>query len=311
MILGGEIWSTRYASDPGIVGETITVNGIPTTVIGVMPRGFMFPSNADVWRPMASLPTLVRQSRAERRVTVIARLADEATPDQGRSDLSAIAASWSREFPGTNRDVRAEMVPINEQLNPSVAQRAWIAFIVAGVLVLLVACANVANLLLMRAATRGREMAIRTSIGATRGRVVRQLLVESATLATLAGAFGVFAAWAGLRVLSGIVPPETLPYWMAFTIDGRVLAVVVAVCVFSVFVCGLPSALHVSKVDLRDTLTDNGTTTVARPARRLIATLLAAEFAVTLVLIAVGRDRACVAISRHAAPSFRSTRRRS
>jgi predicted permease len=286
VILGGEIWSTRYASDPGIVGETIMVNGIPTTVIGVMPRGFMFPSSADVWRPMASLPAPVRQSRAERRIAVIARLADGATPDQGRGDLSAIAASWSRDFPGTNRDVRAEMVPINEQLNPTVAQRAWIAFIVAGVLVLLVACANVANLLLMRAATRGREMAIRTSIGATRGRVVRQLLVESATLATLAGAFGVFVAWAGLRVLSGIVPPETLPYWMAFTIDGRVLAVVVAVCVFSVFVCGLPSALHVSKVDLRDTLTDSSTTR-ARPARRWIATLLAAEFAITLVLIAV------------------------
>jgi predicted permease len=287
VILGGEIWASRYASDPGIVGESITVNGIPTTVIGVMPRGFMFPSNADVWRPMANLPTLVRESRAERRITVIARLADGATEDQGRSDLSAIAAAWSGEFPATNRDVGVQMVGINEQLNPSVAQREWIAFIVVGVLVLLVACANVANLLLMRSAARGREMAIRTSIGATRGRVVRQLLVESATLAALAGAVGVLMAWAGLRVLSGIVPPETLPYWMAFTIDGRVLAVVLIVCLGSVFLCGLPAALHLSKVDLRDTLTDNGTTTVARPARRWIAALLAAEFAVTLVLVAL------------------------
>jgi putative ABC transport system permease protein len=288
VILGGEIWNSRYASDPGIVGETISVNGIPSTVIGVMPRGFMFPSNADVWRPMANLPAPVRQSRAERRVTIIGRLADGVMRDQGRSDLAAIAGSWSREFPGTNRDIRAEMVPINEQLNPSVAQRAWIAFIVVGVLVLLVACANVANLMLMRAATRGREMAIRTSIGATRGRVVRQLLVESATLATLAGVVGVFVAWGGLRLLSGMVPPETLPYWMAFTIDGRVLAVVVAVCLGCVFACGLPSALHVSKVDLRDTLSDSGATTLARPARRWIAALLAAEFAVTLVLVALG-----------------------
>ena len=179
------------------------------------------------------------------------------------------------------------MVPINEQLNPSIAQRGWIAFITAGVLVLLVACANVANLLLMRAATRGREMAIRTSIGATRGRVVRQLLAESATLSILAGAFGVFVAWAGLRTLSGILPPEALPYWMAFTIDGRVLGVLVSVCVVSVFVCGLPSALHVSKVDLRDTLNDSGATTVARPARRWMAALLAAEFAVTFILIAL------------------------
>ena len=180
------------------------------------------------------------------------------------------------------------VVPINEQLNPSVAQRAWIAFITAGALVLLVACANVANLLSMRAATRGRDVAIRTSMGATRGRVVRQLLVESGALSALAGVFGVFVAWVGLRAFAAIVPPETLPYWMAFTLDGRGLAVTIGVCVVSVFACGLPSALHVAKVDLRDTLTESGpTATVARPTRRWIAALLAAEFAVTLVLISL------------------------
>ena len=189
-----------------------------------------------------------------------------------------------------NRDLRLRVVPINEQVNPSVAQRAWIAFITAGALVLLVACANVANLLLMRAATRGREMAIRTSIGATRGRVVRQLLVESATLAALAGVLGTVIAWAALRLLSGIIPPETMPYWMAFTIDSRVLAVTMAVCLGCVFVCGLPSALHVSKVDLRDTLTETASTAVARPARRWITALLAAEFAVTLALVAFAVD---------------------
>jgi putative ABC transport system permease protein len=289
VILGGDLWSSRYASDPGMVGQSITVNGVLSTVIGVMPRGFMFPANADLWRPMANLPTNVRESRAERRLAVFARLASRATEDQARADTAAMGDTWAREFPATNRDLRMRVVPINEQLNPSVAQRAWIAFITAGALVLLVACANVANLMLMRAATRGREMAIRASIGATRGRVVRQLLVESATLAALAGVFGVFVAWVGLRALSAIVPPETMPYWMAFTIDGRVLAVLVAVCVVSVFVCGLPSALHVTKVDLRDTLTETGsTTTVARPTRRWIAALLAAEFAVTLVLVAMG-----------------------
>ena len=248
VILGGELWSSRYASDPAIVGQTITVNGVVSTVVGVMPRGFMFPGNADLWRPMANLPADVRESRAERRLAVFARLAANATEDQARADALAIGNAWAREFPATNRDLRMHVVPINEQLNPSVAQRAWIAFITAGALVLLVACANVANLLLMRAATRGREMAIRTSMGATRWRVVRQLLVESSTLAALAGVFGVFVAWVGLRALSASIPPETLPYWMAFTIDGRVLAVLIGVCVISVFVCGLPSALHVTKV---------------------------------------------------------------
>jgi len=288
VILGGDLWSSRYASDPGIVGQSITVNGVVSTVIGVMPRGFMFPANADLWRPMANLPANVRESRAERRLAVYARLAPNATVDQARADAIAIGDAWARDFPATNRNIRMHVVPINEQLNPSVAQRGWIAFITAGALVLLVACANVANLLLMRAATRGREIAIRTSMGATRGRVVRQLLVESSTLAALAGVFGVFVAWIGLRALSAIVPPEAFPYWMAFTMDGRVLAVLIAVCIASVFLCGLPSALHVTKVDLRDSLTENGsTTTVARPTRRWIAALLAAEFAVTFVLVAL------------------------
>jgi predicted permease len=288
VVFGADLWNSRYASDPGIVGQSITVNGVPSTVIGVMPRGFMFPGNADLWRPMANLPANVRESRAERRLTVFARLAANATEEQARADTAAMGQTWARDFPATNRGVRMHVVPINEQLNPSVAQRAWIAFITAGALVLLVACANVANLMLMRAATRGREMAIRTSLGATRARVVRQLLVESATLAALAGVFGVFVAWAGLQALSAIIPPETMPYWMAFTIDGRVLVVLIAVCVASVFVCGLPSALHVTNVNLRDTLTESGTTTtVAPPTRRWIAALLAAEFAVTLVLVAL------------------------
>jgi predicted permease len=288
VILGSDLWNSRYASDPAIVGQSITVNGVVSTVIGVMPRGFMFPGNADLWRPMANLPANVRESRAERRLAVFARLAANATEEQARADTTAMGDTWARDFPATNRGLRMRVVPINEQLNPTVAQRGWIAFITAGVLVLLVACANVANLMLMRAATRGREMAIRTSMGATRGRVVRQLLVESGTLATLAGVFGVFVAWVGLRALSAIVPPEAMPYWMAFTIDGRVLAVLIAVCVASVFVCGLPSALHVTKVDLRDALTETGsTTTVARPTRRWIAALLAAEFAVTFVLVAL------------------------
>jgi putative ABC transport system permease protein len=285
VIIGGELWRSRYASDPHIIGQTITINGVPSTVIGVMPRGFMFPTNADIWRPMATLAPFVRQSRAERRLAVVARLADGKTEEHARVEMASLGTGWAREHAATNRDVRFTVVPINEQLNPSVAQRAWIAFITAGVLVLLVACANVANLLLMRAAMRGREMAIRTAIGASRSRVVRQLLVESATLSVLAAAFGIFVAWAGLRMLAAIVPPETLPYWMAFTMDGTVLAVVVGVCVVSVFLCGLPSALHVSRVDLRDTLTDSGTTTSARPARRWIAALLAAEFAIMLVLV--------------------------
>ena len=286
VIVGEELWSSRYARDPNIIGRSVFINGMPATIVGVMPRGFQFPANADLWRSMANLPSLTRQTRGDRRLAVFARLAANSTPEQSRVEIEGLAEAWRREWPAINRDIQLRVVPINEQVNPTVYQRAWIAFITAGVLVLLVACANVANLLLMRAAGRGREMAIRSSIGASRGRVVRQWLVESATLAALAGALGVFVAWVGLGVLSAIIPPETMPYWMAFTIDARVLIVTLAVCAGAVFACGLPSALQVSKVDLREALTEGGSTATARPARRWITVLLAAEFAITMALVA-------------------------
>ena len=106
VILGAEIWSSRYGSDPAIVGQSITVNGVPSTVVGVMPRGFMFPANADLWRPMANLAAAVRESRVERRLAVFARLRDGATEDQARSDMAAISAAWAREFSATNRDIQ-------------------------------------------------------------------------------------------------------------------------------------------------------------------------------------------------------------
>jgi predicted permease len=286
VVLGHEIWRTRFAGDAGIVGRSIRVNGIPSTVVGVMPRGFMFPSNADLWRPMANLAPAVRESRLERRLAVFARLHADATIERARAELGALALDASPRSPDTLRP-RLEAKPINEQLNPSVWQRTWLAFITVGALVLLVACANVANLLLMRGAMRGREFAIRTSIGATRWRVMRQLLVESAVLATLAGIAGVLLAVAMLRALSALLPAEALPYWMAFTVDGRVLAVTTAVCLGCVFVCGLPSALYLSRVDVLGAIAADSPASIARPARRWIGALLAAEFAVTLVLVSL------------------------
>jgi predicted permease len=287
VVLGHEIWSSRFASDRQIVGQSITVNGIPTTVIGVMPRGFMFPGNADLWRPMANLPAVVRESRAERRLAVVGRLAPDATLERARAELAAFDIDAAQGPAGPGRRARLEAVPINEHVNPSIWQRTWLAFITVGVLVLLVACANVANLLLMRAATRGREIAIRTSIGATRARVIRQLLAESAVLAACAAGVGVVFAWAALRALSGLLPPEAMPYWMAFTMDARVLAVTMAVCLGCVFVCGLPSALHLSRADVLGAITADGPTSMARPARTWVGVLLTAEFAVSLVLVAL------------------------
>src|SRR6185369_12582991 len=127
-IIGEELWSSRYARDPNIVGRSVFINGMPATIVGVMPRGFQFPANADLWRSMANLPSLTRHNRGDRRLAVFARLAARATDDQSRTEIEGIAAAWRRDWPAINSDIQVRVVPINEQVNPTVYQRAWIAF---------------------------------------------------------------------------------------------------------------------------------------------------------------------------------------
>jgi putative ABC transport system permease protein len=288
VVIGGGVWKTRYAADPGVIGRTIIVNGTPSTVIGVMPDGFRPLNNTDVWQPLGAMPGLSGQRRDARLLLVFGRVASQASTEQAVAEVDALGSAWTREFPESNRAIRTGAVPINEQMNGRITERTWLAFITAGALVLLIACANVANLLLMRGAVRGREIVIRASIGATRSRLVRQLLIESALLSVLGAAIGVAISLIGLRLLSSIVPAEALPYWMTFTIDGRVLAVLVWVSVGSVFVFGLAPALHLLKVDVIQVIKDSGRIgAVGVPARRWTTAFLAVEFALTLVLLAL------------------------
>ncbi len=288
VVISAGVWKTRYAADPAIIGRTVNVNGTPSNVIGVMPDGFRFLQNTDVWQPLATMAGLSSRPRDLRTLFVFGRLAPEASPDLARAEVEALGNVWAREFPETNRGIRVATTPINEQMNGRVTERTWLAFITAGVLVLLIACANVANLLLMRGAIRGREIAIRASIGATRGRLVRQLLIESALLAAIGAVVGVALSLMGLRLLSSMIPEGALQYWMTFTIDGRVLAVLVSVSVVSVFVFGLAPALHLLRVDVNQVIKDSGRIGAAGvPARRWTTAFLAVEFALTLVLLAV------------------------
>jgi putative ABC transport system permease protein len=288
VVLGGGVWRTRYGADPAIIGRTIVVNGTPSNVIGVMADGFRFPQNTEVWQPLGRMPGLSSQRREVRTFFVFGRLAPDASVDQARAEAEAFGDVWAREFPESNRGIRATTVSINERMNGRITERTWIAFITAGALVLLIACANVANLLLMRGAVRGREMAIRSSIGATRARLVRQLLIESTALAAIGALAGVGLSLMGLRLLSSMVPVEGLQYWMTFTMDGRVLAVLVAVTAGSVFAFGLAPALHLLRINVNQTIKDAGRIGISGvPARRWTTAFLAIEFALTLVLLAL------------------------
>jgi putative ABC transport system permease protein len=287
-LIGDAIWASRYHRDPTILGRTIRINGVNAAIVGVMPDGFHFPGQADLWLPLSAAPGLADAPRTQRSLAVFGRLRDTASPVDAQAELQAAQRRLEAEFPASHGDIRLESVLINDHFNGTITEPVWIAFLTAGLLVLLVACANVANVLLARLATRSREVAVRLALGATRARVVRQLLIESACLAALGGAAGLTFAFVAVRLLAWSYPASSpLPYWIDFTIDGRVLATLVATCTVSVLVFGLVPALQSARIGVNGVLKDGGRQTAgARRTRFWTATFLAIEFALTLVLLA-------------------------
>lgn len=287
VLLGHAVWQQRYGGDRSVVGQPVRVNGTPARVIGVMPDGFKFPTNSDVWQPLSAIPDLTSQGRGVRPFGAVGRLVDGASELEAQGDMNAIAGRLARRFPDSNHDTRFVAMPINDRYNADVTDAAWLAFITAGVLVLLVACANVANLLLMRATQRSGEIAMRASLGATRWRVIRQLLVESSVLTLLGGCIGVGLAVAGLRVLSTMVPTDTLPFWWDFSLNGRILAILTASCLGTGLMFGLVPAFYLSNVDLLSALKEGGPRQRQRlHMRRLRVAFLVGQVTVALLLAA-------------------------
>ena len=289
VLLGHTVWQNRYGGDPGVLGLTIRVNSLVATVIGVMPPNMRFPQNTDVWIPLHMLPP---ESEVERRdqgssFQVVGRLARGASIELAREELQAIGRRLADEYPESNRELRFNLMSWQDQVTQGEIRLIFLTLMGAVVFVLLIACANVANLLLARSADREREIAVHVSLGATRGRIVRQLLIESILLAILAGGVGLLLSVVGIQWFDAAVTEEIgKPYWMEFTMDPIVFVFMAGVCLATAVLFGLAPALQVSKTDVNEVLKEGSRgSSSGRRARRWADALIVGEIVLTLVLL--------------------------
>ena len=285
VLLGNSLWQGRYGGAREIVGQSIRINGSPVTIVGVIPDRSGLPSTAQAWLPLARMPDLAPERRDVRALRVFGRVRDGVEPAIARAEVEAALERLQRDHPQTNRDIRARVVPINEQFLGRLSDPAWRAFISVGFLVLAISCANVANLCLDHSVERTREIAIRTALGATRSRVIRQLLIEASVLAAISAIAGLAIAAAGVRLFRGLIPENVLPYWFDYSIDGRVLGMLVGVSAATILVFGVIPAISGSKTDVNRALKDNRDIG-SRGTRRWTAVFLTAEFALAVVMLA-------------------------
>lgn len=287
VVIGEALWRRRFGGDPSLVGRPVRLDGAPYTVIGIMPAAFAFPPLAreatEAWLLSAPDPRLVSQ-RGAHFLAVTGRLKPGVSPEQGEAELKQIAARIEKAYPDDQTGRSVQVMPLRESI---VGRKRPALLILLGAvfLVLLIACANVANLLLARATTRQREVAVRLALGASRSRLMRQLLVESLVLALGGALLGLLLARWGLAALSPLAR-TALPLAGGIPLDGRVFLFLLAVAAFSGIVFGLVPALQSARGDVRERLVDGGgRTTAAGGQQRFRSGLVVAEIALSLVLL--------------------------
>jgi putative ABC transport system permease protein len=281
VIVSEGLWKRRFGSDRSIIGKTITINTQPVTVVGVMPAGFEFPENTQIWTPAAV--NSAEEPRDNRSYSALGRLKPGVELEQAQSQISAINAQLAQAFPDTNKGWDAHLARLYERLVRSVRPSLLLLFGAVGC-VLLIACANVANLLLARAAARRKEVAIRTALGASRSRIMRQMLTESILLSTIGGALGLMLSFWLIELLISISPPDS-PRLSETNLDYRVLAFTLAISVFTGLIFGLAPALHASKLDVSGSLKEGGRSAEGYRRTNARSLLLIGEVAMSLILL--------------------------
>ncbi|MDQ3816656.1 MAG: ABC transporter permease [Acidobacteriota bacterium] len=287
VILSYGLWQRRFGSDPGIVNKKISVNSQPYTVVGVMPQAFEFPrAMSEMWTPLAPADAQ-KTNRTAHFLYTRARLKPGVTIEQAQAEMDTISARLREQYPDTNNQRGVRLASLQQE---DVAQiRPALLILLAAVgFVLLIACANVANLMLARAASRQKEMAIRTALGAGRFRIIRQLLTESVLLSVLGGVCGLLLALWGVDLLIASMPREYalgVPGWNKISLDYRVLVFTFAVSVLTGVLFGLFPAWQATKSDLNESLKEGGRTSAGTGRKRYRNALIVSEVTLALVLL--------------------------
>ncbi|MBK5291601.1 MAG: ABC transporter permease [Acidobacteriia bacterium] len=283
VLLGYGVWRDRYGSSREMVGRVVRVNSKPATVIGVMPEGFKFPSNHDLWMPL--VPTAELEDRTRRQIQVFGMLKPGKTISQAGAELEVIARRLAAQFPKENKDVEARVETFHERFNGGPIRMVFTLMLAAVGFVLLIVCANIANMMLGRAMVRRQEISIRMAMGASRWRVMRQLLIESMVLSTLGGTLGLALSALGVHAFTLASSDVGKPYWVQFTMDYTVFGYLAAVCVLSSLLFGLAPAFRASRVDLNSALKDGTRSAGTHRGGRISAVLVVFQFALTVVLL--------------------------